>query len=151
MPDRTFKLARPVMRGDDIRGFQQDLNFRFGAWDIGKRLEPDGDYSRSTRDAAREVGLILAAHASVAARAAGERTNFRDREKNLQQALDSRDVIGQAKGILMERLKVTPEDAFDILRRASQHLNVKLRDIAHTLTQTGEIHGALTPPPASAT
>ena len=43
------------MRGDDIRGFQQDLNFRFGAWDIGKRLEPDGDYSRSTRDAAREV------------------------------------------------------------------------------------------------
>jgi len=55
MPDRTFKLARPVMRGDDIRGFQQDLNFRFGAWDIGKRLEPDGDYSRSTRDAAREV------------------------------------------------------------------------------------------------
>ena len=55
MPDRTFKLARPVMRGDDIRGFQQDLNFRFGAWDIGKRLEPDGDYSRTTRDAAREV------------------------------------------------------------------------------------------------
>ena len=30
----------------------------------------------------------------------------------------------------MERLKITPEDAFDLLRRSSQHLNLKLRDVA---------------------
>jgi AmiR/NasT family two-component response regulator len=49
----------------------------------------------------------------------------------------SRDVIGQAKGILMERLKVTPEDAFDLLRRASQQLNIKLREVARGLAETG--------------
>jgi AmiR/NasT family two-component response regulator len=38
----------------------------------------------------------------------------------------------------MEREHVTPERAFDILRRASQHLNVKLRDIAQNLIDTGE-------------
>jgi AmiR/NasT family two-component response regulator len=42
-------------------------------------------------------------------------------------------VIGQAKGILMERRGYDPDTAFETLRDASQHLNVKLRDIAHTL------------------
>jgi hypothetical protein len=69
----------------------------------------------------------LAAHASVAARAVDERSTLQNLGRGLQQALLSRDVIGQAKGILMERLKITPEDAFDLLRRSSQHLNVKLR------------------------
>jgi len=40
-------------------------------------------------------------------------------DRGLQQALLTRDVIGQAKGILMERLKLTPEAAFDLLRRSS--------------------------------
>jgi AmiR/NasT family two-component response regulator len=47
-------------------------------------------------------------------------------------------VIGQAQGILMERERVTAEQAFDILRRASQHLNEKLRDVAQNLVETGE-------------
>jgi AmiR/NasT family two-component response regulator len=55
----------------------------------------------------------------------------------VNEALSSRDVIGQAKGILMERLHVTPEDAFDILRTSSQQLNLKLREIAERLTETG--------------
>jgi ANTAR domain len=38
----------------------------------------------------------------------------------------------------MERLSITPEDAFDLLRRSSQHLNVKLRDVARGLAGTGE-------------
>jgi AmiR/NasT family two-component response regulator len=38
----------------------------------------------------------------------------------------------------MERLKITPEDAFDLLRRSSQNLNLKLRDVARSLTETGE-------------
>jgi hypothetical protein len=95
-------------------------------------------------DTAQEIGLILAAHASLAARAVHERTTLSSLEQGLQQALLSRDVIGQAKGILMERLKLTPEDAFDLLRRSSQHLNVKLRDVASRLAQTGEL-GEKTP------
>ena len=90
-------------------------------------------------DAAVEIGSILAAHASLAARAVGERASLERLDRHLQRALLSRDVIGQAKGILMERLKVSPENAFEILKRTSQQLNVKLRDVAWTLTETGEI------------
>lgn len=89
--------------------------------------------------AAQEIGTILAAHASLAARAVGERATLEALGRHLEQALLSRDVIGQAKGILMERLKTTPEDAFDILKRSSQRLNLKLREVARTLTETGEV------------
>ena len=87
---------------------------------------------------AREIGLVLAAHASVAAMAVQERTALEQLGSRLHEALSSRDVIGQAKGILMERLRITPEDAFDALRRASQRLNLKLREIAQNLAETGE-------------
>jgi GAF domain-containing protein len=87
---------------------------------------------------AQEIGLILAAHASVAAGAMREREALEEMSRHLHQALSSRDVIGQAKGILMERLRVTPEEAFDVLRRSSQRLNVKLREVAARLAETGE-------------
>ena len=38
----------------------------------------------------------------------------------------------------MERERVTADQAFDVLRRASQRLNIKLRDVAQTLIDTGE-------------
>jgi AmiR/NasT family two-component response regulator len=50
----------------------------------------------------------------------------------------TREIIGEAKGILMERERITSDQAFDVLRRASQHLNLKLRDIAQSLVDTGE-------------
>ena len=53
----------------------------------------------------------------------------------LRQALDTRDVIGQAKGILMERRGITADEAFDVLRTTSQSLNIKLTDLAATLAQ----------------
>jgi AmiR/NasT family two-component response regulator len=45
----------------------------------------------------------------------------------------SRAEIEQAKGILMVRSRCDADRAFDILRRASQRQNVKLREIAHTI------------------
>jgi len=87
---------------------------------------------------AQEIGLILAAHASVAAGAIRERDALEEMSRHLHEALSSRDVIGQAKGILMERLRITPEEAFDALRRSSQRLNVKLREVAASLAETGE-------------
>ena len=74
-------------------------------------IEPD-----AFSDEAQQIGLILATHASMAAGAVRERDALQDVAQNLNKALLSRDVIGQAKGILMERLKISPEDAFDILR-----------------------------------
>lgn len=88
-------------------------------------------------DDALEIGLILALHASSAIRAVREREALERFGRQLHEALSSRDVIGQAKGILMERLKLTPDDAFDFLRRASQRLNVKLVEVAGRLAETG--------------
>ena len=61
--------------------------------------------------------------------------------ENMRRAMVSRAVIEQAKGILMERYKVTAEQAFTLLTHASQRSNVKLRDIAEELTTTGVLRG----------
>lgn len=101
---------------------------------------------------ARELGFILAAHASLAARSMGERDRLEAVGRQLQGALLSRDVIGQAKGILMERLRLTPEEAFAVLQQSSQRLNVKLREVARSLAETGRLppaDGAAALPPAS--
>ncbi|WP_438860696.1 ANTAR domain-containing response regulator [Amycolatopsis solani] len=81
----------------------------------------------------RHRALLLATHGSLAlARSqAAEVAELRD--AHLHRAIESRDVIGQAKGILMARQGLTAERAFEVLRRTSQDLNVKLADIATTL------------------
>ncbi|MEJ2889689.1 GAF and ANTAR domain-containing protein [Actinomycetospora aeridis] len=83
----------------------------------------------------REAALLLAAHVSTALAyvTATEASELHDLQ--FQTALDSRDIIGQAKGILMERRGLDAGAAFDVLRRASQDLNVKLRDVAATLAE----------------
>jgi GAF domain-containing protein len=84
-------------------------------------------------DDARDHALILAAHAATAISAVQARTAGELREAQLAEALQSRDVIGQAKGILMERRGQNADEAFAVLQRASQDLNIKLRDVAQTL------------------
>ncbi len=86
----------------------------------------------------RAKGLVLAALAGIAVSSAQAHEAEVRQLDNLTQALATREVIGQAQGILMERERVTAGEAFDILRRASQHLNVKLRDVAQSLVDTGE-------------
>jgi len=61
--------------------------------------------------------------------------------EHLQRALATRTVIGQAAGILIERHKVTADDAFRMLVTASSLTNRKLRDIARGLVRTGEMPG----------
>jgi hypothetical protein len=53
---------------------------------------------------------------------------------HLQHAVDSRDLIGQAKGILMERFSVDDEAAFQMLVKSSQETNMKLTAVATWLT-----------------
>lgn len=89
-------------------------------------------------ETAQGVGLVLASHASVALAGAQALAHEKEQVAGLQQAVASRDIIGQAKGILMERERLTADQAFDVLRRASQHVNLKLRDVAERVTETGE-------------
>ena len=58
--------------------------------------------------------------------------------EHLRKALASRDVIGQAKGILMERFKITADEAFALLVDASQHQNVRVAELSAMLAETGE-------------
>jgi hypothetical protein len=81
----------------------------------------------------RDVALLLATHASLAL-AGTEAVRLADlQEAQLRAALDSRDVIGQAKGILMHRRGLSADEAFDLLRRTSQDLNYKLADLARLI------------------
>lgn len=84
----------------------------------------------------REFGLVLAAYLAVAVATIQRGQDIDRREAALHRALSSRDVIGQAKGILMERTGLTAAEAFDVLRRASQQLNLRLTDVAEQLAQT---------------
>ncbi|HEY0509683.1 MAG TPA: GAF and ANTAR domain-containing protein [Blastococcus sp.] len=63
----------------------------------------------------------------------------RDLADNLQLAMESRAVIDQAKGIVMERHKLTAVQAFQLLAEASMRTNRKLRDVAEYLVTTGEL------------
>jgi hypothetical protein len=58
-----------------------------------------------------------------------------DTAAQLQRAVDSRDLIGQAKGILRERFKVDDEGAFQMLVKSSQETNMKLTAVALWLTE----------------
>lgn len=86
----------------------------------------------------RARGLLLATVAAMALSAARSHEVAERQAAHLHLALANREMIGQAQGILMERERITADEAFDILRRASQHLNIKLRDVAQNLVETGE-------------
>jgi transcriptional regulator with GAF, ATPase, and Fis domain len=90
-------------------------------------------------DESEQIGLLFASHAAVAY--AGVR-----KEAQLAKAVASRDLIGQAKGILMERYKISPERAFLVLTRISQGSNRKIYDIAAQLIREGTLPGILPPP-----
>lgn len=61
-----------------------------------------------------------------------------ERESDLRQAIDSHRAIGQAVGILVERYRIRPAQAFDRLRQASQARNTKLRELAAKVVDTGQ-------------
>jgi GAF domain-containing protein len=57
-------------------------------------------------------------------------------EEGLREALETRTVIGQAQGLLMERFEIDADRAFATLRRYSQHHNIKLKELCHQLVET---------------
>ena len=81
------------------------------------------------------VGELFAAHAAVACSAA-------QRQSALERALVSRQLVGQAQGILMERARLTADQAFATLTRASQERNVKVAEVARRLVESGELPAA---------
>ena len=85
-------------------------------------------------DESEQVGLLFASHAAIALIGAQE-------QEQLRASVSSRDLIGQAKGVLMERYKIGAHEAFRLLVVASQTTNIKLVDVAGHLASTGQLAG----------
>ncbi len=81
--------------------------------------------------AARNAELV-AAHASVLLSALTTRLN-------LEKAISTRTLIGQAQGVLMHRYGLTPRGAFDLLRRISQQRNIRIAVLAESLVTGGTV------------
>jgi hypothetical protein len=79
-----------------------------------------------------EIAEAIADHASLALKAALERDN-------LTRAMAARHRVGLAQGILMVRHQLTADQAFALLKRESQNTHVKIRVIAQTVIQTGDL------------
>ena len=86
----------------------------------------------SFTDHSEHVGLMFASHAAIAYAAI-------QRLAKMRQTVETRQFIGQAQGILMERRKITGEESFALLTKASQEGNLKLREIADGLILSGEL------------
>ncbi|RZU31911.1 GAF domain-containing protein [Blastococcus saxobsidens] len=139
-----------VVRVDDVAGDERWPDFAREAPLLGVasmmcfQLFVEGDqlgalnlYARTPNafdGESEEIGQLFAAHAAVALAGA-------EHESHLRDGMAHRDLIGQAKGILMERHRLTADQAFGVLARVSQELNRKLFEVARELTDTGAVPG----------
>jgi hypothetical protein len=79
-----------------------------------------------------QAATVVAAHTSVV-------LAYTQTTQQLWRAIDTRNLIGQAQGMLMTRYRLTAEQAFSVLRRYSQASNVRLAVLAEELTSTGQL------------
>lgn len=113
-------LSVPLLTGERALG---GLNI------YSRAADPFSPEEQTTASLLAEQGAAVLANVA----AFGDATVL---NAQLMDALESRDEIGQAKGILMERERCNADAAFDILRRASQRTNRKLRDVAQDLIRS---------------
>jgi GAF domain-containing protein len=83
-----------------------------------------------------EAGLELAGHIAVAVVNAMGYQNAARLADDMQAAMANRAVIEQAKGIIMAQNRCDADEAFNILRRASQGRNAKVRDLAREIVDS---------------
>lgn len=157
-----------LVKGTHFEGLDLRIERRWPAWAavasllgfssacaVGAELEPGhrlvlNGYSRSDAflngTALERVRLFmqeLAFTMPIAVQLARQATQV----SQLQQALASRAIINQAMGVLMAQNLCTSDEAFGILRRASQNRNIKLRDVAAAIIHRYTSHPAGPPPP----
>jgi GAF domain-containing protein len=122
--DRFPRYRRDVLAQTPIRAI---MSFQlFIAGETMGALNVYAEQPRAFGQVSREIGLVFAAHSSVA-------WNSAQREEQFKRALASRDLIGQAKGMIMERYSVDAVQAFEVLRKLSQDSNVPLVQVASEL------------------
>jgi GAF domain-containing protein len=132
--DRRWPTWAARVRG---LGVGSMLSFRlFVRGDVLGALNTYAPSARAYGVDAESVGLLFASHAAIAMSGAEE-------VAQLRHAASSRDLIGQAKGILMERYGLqTDNEAFDLMVRASQSSHLKLHVVARQLVERRPEFGA---------
>lgn len=131
------------------RGMRSLLALPLLAGDRRGALNLYAKFPRAFGSVDRAKAVVLATLAGLALSSAHAHEDEARHSAELRTALATRELIGQAQGILMERERITAEQAFDVLRRASQHLNRKLREIAQDLVDTGQRPETASPPRGS--
>ncbi|MFI5709205.1 GAF and ANTAR domain-containing protein [Kribbella sp. NPDC051620] len=132
-------LSEPVVEADDLAsdprwpdygpaaaglGFGAQIAFQFRAEPHARgALNLYADEPHSLDGETRALGAMFAGLVAIA-------MGWAKHEETMNEALATRNVIGQAVGIVMERYKITPERAFAFLVRSSQHSNTKLKTVA---------------------
>ena len=133
--DRWPKYAPQAVRAGVLSSLsiplpiQEDL---VGALNVYARVPDAFD------DAAVEAGKAFAAYAAIAIANADALASTSELADHLRFAMESRAAIEQAKGILMAREGISPDKAFEMLVRASQRENRKLRDLAVELVERAQ-------------
>ena len=89
-------------------------------------------------DEAVDLAVAFAGYAAVALANAHLYTSTAARAEQMQEAMATRAVIEQAKGILVSQRGCSPQEAYDILLRGSKNSNRKLRDIAAALVEKSQ-------------
>lgn len=144
-------IYREPRRVDDVmtdqrwEGFQQRMHeagFRSClALPMPTKRHPQVGFTLFSReshqfsDLALDLVLLFALQAGTTLDNVSLYKDARQLIDHLHEALATRDVIGQAKGILMRRLPCDADTAFDLLRRISQNQNVRLREVATDITE----------------
>jgi GAF domain-containing protein len=91
-------------------------------------LDLYADEANAFTDEDRAIAALFASHTAIAFAAARAREQF-------ERALATRDIIGQAKGVLMAQSRVSADEAFELLRRASQRMNRKRVQVAQDIVE----------------
>lgn len=132
LPAET-RWPRFARRAYDETGVRSIVGIRM--WVEGDTLGALNIYSTAADafdDYSQDVASVLAVHAAVAW------TSARQQEQ-MEEALSTRDLIGQAKGMLMLTHGIDADEAFDLLRTASQRDNTKLRDLAQRIVRGDDV------------
>jgi GAF domain-containing protein len=114
-------------RAVETTGVRSMLAFRlFVAGDTLGSLNLYSKQARAFTDESIAVGTVFAAHASIALRAAQSKEDL----SRLREAIEARELIAQAKGILMGRRGLSSQAAMVILDRGAERLKIELRELA---------------------
>ena len=150
---RTVAGGRGIVRSDDLAttspwprwaptsvaaGYGAVLSLHLGTRHLAGSLNLYARAPGSFTEEDERVATLVAGTIAVAVEGARRATG-------LTEALESRDTIGRAKGILAERFTISDDAAFTMLVESSQTTNLKLRDVARWLTGEAESRALLPP------